>query len=132
MWDPINSNAVDTCQWGIGAGDAPIPGIDRSGDLYSDMTVFRSTDWSGPGWFHFKNATPNAPNSCTGSTASVYYPYGNLVRQRVFAVADMTGDGKPEIMLVNPDTMTIRWMTSESGYTTAYSRTLGSQRSIVL
>jgi predicted nucleic-acid-binding Zn-ribbon protein len=44
----------------------------------------------------------------------------------------MTGDGKSEIMLVHPDTMTIQWMTSESGYTTVYSRTIGSQRSIVL
>ncbi len=97
-----------------------------------ELAVYRGASWSGPGWFHFKNATPTVVNSCTGSTASVYYTYGNRVRQRVFAVADMTGDGKSEIMMVHPETMTIRWMTSESGYTTANNRTIGSHRAIVL
>ena len=132
MWDPINSTTTDTCAWGLGGVDAPVPGIDRNNDVYSDMVTYRGQTWSGPGWFYFKNATPSSPNGCTGSTSSVSYQYGNRARQRVFAVADMTGDGKPEIMLVHPDTMTIQWMTSESGYTTVYSRTIGSRRSIVL
>jgi hypothetical protein len=132
MWDPINSTATDTCAWGLGGVDAPVPGIDRNDDVYTDMVTYRGQTWSDPGWFYFKNATPSSPNGCTGSTSSVSYQYGNRARQRVFAVADMTGDGKPEIMLVHPDTMTIQWMTSESGYTTVYSRSIGSQRSIVL
>jgi hypothetical protein len=132
MWDPINSTTTDTCAWGLGGVDAPVPGIDRNDDVYTDMVTYRGQTWSDPGWFYFKNATPSSPNGCTGSTSSVSYQYGNRARQRVFTVADMTGDGKPEIMLVHPDTMTIQWMTSESGYTTVYSRTIGSQRSIVL
>jgi len=129
MWDPLNSSAKDTCQWGLGSLDMPITGIDRSGDGYTDMVVYRGQTWDGPGYFYFKNATPG---SCTGATQTVYYQYGSRVRQRVFGVADMTGDGKSDIMLVNPDTMRIQWMTSESGYTTVYSRSIGSQRSIVL
>lgn len=107
----------------------PVTGIDRNGDVYTDMVVYRGSTWDGPGQFYFKNSTPG---SCTGSTQTITYDYGNRVRQRVFAVADMTGDGNPEIMLVQPDGMTIRWMTSESGYTTVLSRSIGSQRSIVL
>jgi len=50
----------------------------------------------------------------------------------VFAVADMTGDSKPDIMVVFPDTTTISWMTSESNYTVVNSRTIGTHRAHVL
>ncbi|MCL4754632.1 MAG: hypothetical protein KJ015_31040 [Myxococcales bacterium] len=50
----------------------------------------------------------------------------------VFAVSDMTGDGKAEILIVNPDTMTVNWLTSQSDYTIWESRTIGNQRAVVL
>ncbi|GMU39119.1 MAG: hypothetical protein HS104_02385 [Polyangiaceae bacterium] len=47
-------------------------------------------------------------------------------------VADMTGDGKSEILVVEPDSMTINWITSESGYTSFQTRTIGTQRAVIL
>jgi len=45
----------------------------------------------------------------------------------------MTGDGKPDIMLVHPETMTIEWLSSESDFTSVQYRTnVGSHRAIVL
>ncbi|MCE7891027.1 MAG: hypothetical protein DYH12_15245 [Sorangiineae bacterium PRO1] len=50
----------------------------------------------------------------------------------VVGVADMTGDGKSEILVVEPDSMTINWITSESGYTSFQTRTIGTQRAVIL
>lgn len=129
MWDPIASSDKNSCAWGWGAMDMPITGVDRNIDGYTDFVVYRGSTYDGPGYFYFKNATPGG---CTGSTQSIYYQFGNRVRQRAFAVADMTGDGRPEIMLVQPDAMQIQWMKSEDGYTIVNTRTIGNERSIVL
>ena len=34
---------------------------------------------------------------------------------KVSADSDITGDGKPDILLFEPQTMKVRWLTSESG-----------------
>lgn len=52
------------------------------------------------------------------------------MRTRAIAVPDMTGDGKAEIVFVQPDLMTISWATSESNYATVNSRQIGDQRSV--
>jgi hypothetical protein len=129
MWNPIASSAMNICSWGWGAMDMPITGIDRNVDGYTDFVVYRGSTYDGPGYYYFKNATPG---TCTGTTQTIYYQYGNRVRQRAFGVADMTGDGRPEIMLVQPDTMQIQWMKSDNDYTQVNVRTIGNERSIVL
>ena len=48
MWDPINSTTTDTCAWGLGGVDAPVPGIDRNNDVYSDMVTYRGQTWGYP------------------------------------------------------------------------------------
>lgn len=129
MWDPVNSSAKHSCTWGSGPIDMPITGIDRNDDGYTDMLVYRGKTFDGPGYFWFKNATPS---TCTGSEQTIDHQSTNRVRQRVFGVADMTGDGQGEIMVVQPDTMTIQWLTSDDGYQTVITRTIGNERSIVL
>jgi len=133
MWDSINSSTIDTCTYGNGALDIPIPGIRLNADLYSDMVVYRAEGNPLPGYFHYKNSTPSVPNSCTGTGQSVTSTNASRPRVRVFAVSDMTGDGKPELMRVYPETMTIEWLTSESDFHTYQSRSnVGTHHAIVL
>jgi hypothetical protein len=54
----------------------------------------------------------------------------NRIPERVFGVADMTGDGKSEIVFVDPDYGTIYWATSESDYGTSYYRNIGNERMV--
>jgi hypothetical protein len=130
LWNPIGSSSVTSCQWGAGTVDVPITNIDRNGDMYTDFVVYRHGAYDGSGSYKFKNSTSSG--GCTGGTYSVSSYYSRRIRTRTFAVSDMTGDGKPEIMYVDPDFMTIFWLTSESNYTTGGFRTIGDQRAILL
>ena len=133
MWDPIGSGTKDTCTYGNGGLDIPVPGVRLNSDLYSDMVVYRGESGSSPGYFHFKNSTPSVANSCSGTGQTVQYAAFNRPRFRVFAVSDMTGDGKPDIMLVHPETMTIEWMFSDTNFFSGDIRTnVGTHRAIVL
>ena len=131
MWDPVNSASVDSCVFGNGALDIPIPGVRYDADLYSDMAVFRGLGAPTPGLFNFKNSTPLTANSCTGSSASVSFVSVTKPGTRVFAVSDMDGDKKPDIMFVQPGGATIYWLGSKA-FGSISSRTIGSYRSIVL
>lgn len=132
QWNPVTPSAIETCFWGWGFGeiDVPISGIDKNGDGYSDFVVHRAASFSDPATVWFKHSTPAA--GCTGSTSSVSYPALPRTRVRAFAVSDMTGDGKAEIIFLDPDLLTVRWATSESGYTTMYVRDFANQRAIFL
>jgi len=132
MWDPANSSGIDKCIFGNGATDIPLPGIRLNLDLYTDMVVYRGESGSTPGYFSFKNSTPSMPNVCNGSSQTLTFAGLNQPRLRVFAVSDMTGDGKPEIMIVHPEIMRIEWLTSESAFSTSVFRDIGNHRAIVL
>jgi hypothetical protein len=96
------------------------------------MVTFRGEAYNSVGTFHFKNSTPLVANSCTGTSQSVASSNAVTASRRVFAVADMTGDGKPDIMVVHPESTTIGWLTSESGFTAFVSRAdVGTHRAIV-
>ncbi|MCL2825046.1 MAG: hypothetical protein FWD57_13740, partial [Polyangiaceae bacterium] len=109
MWDPMSSSpTIDSCIFGNVAGDIPIPGLRYDSDFYSDMAVFRGDSYLSPARFYFKSSTPSSPNSCNGSGSSAYY--NSMIarpRYQIFAVSDMTGDGKPDIMVIYPETMSV-------------------------
>ncbi|MCK6534945.1 MAG: zinc-dependent metalloprotease [Polyangiaceae bacterium] len=131
LWDPINSSTPSpSCQWGWGAMDVPLPGIDRNGDGLSEMAVFRAPDYSYvPGVF----MKASRSNDCAGQQYSnLWYAGLKRTRTRSFVVADMTGDGLAEIVFIQPDTMTITRATSESGYSSTYTVQIGNQRAIFL
>jgi len=118
MWDPIAGSTIDSCVFGIGAVDVPIPGLRINSDLYSDMAVFPTDSHLSPAKLLFKNSTPSSPGACNGSFGlASYIGMGASPRYQIFAVSDMTGDGKPDVMAIYPETMTVRVLTSQSSFT---------------
>lgn len=129
-WDIFSSSSPNTCWWGVDY-DIPVVNVDRDLDLYTDMVIFRANSFSDPGWLCIRDAVGGNP-ACNGPSSCQSFATLNRPRTMVFGVADMTGDGKSEILVVDPDSMTIHWLTSESGYTTHESRSIGTQRGVVL
>lgn len=130
LWSPIDTPTVSPpCAYGAGAGDQIIAGLDRDGNMRSDMALFRATSYDGPGQLFTRLSVPPA---CNGQDQNVSCPWCPRIRRRVWAVKDMTGDAKTEIMMLEPDSMSISWFTSESDYTLSDGRVLGSAWAIVL
>jgi hypothetical protein len=128
MWDPIAGSAIQTCQWGGGTFDLPIPGIDFNQDGYSDMVVYWPPDNVTLGEVF---GSSSSPSGCTGSGwLHVPIPGSPSIRQRVLAVQDRTGDAWEEILVIDPDMMRVRWFTSESGYGVMHERVIGHERAI--
>ena len=50
----------------------------------------------------------------------------------ISAVFDLVGDGKPELCTLHTDPMTVRCMTSDSGYTTAIEKTYSQSGGVFL
>jgi hypothetical protein len=98
-WSPISSDTVLSCQWGAGAVDQPIAGLDRNDDMRSDMAVFRAQSYDDPGSIFTRLS---APTTCDGSIHNVYCSWCPRMRRRVWAVSDMTGDGEAEILMLDP------------------------------
>ncbi|MBI4705961.1 MAG: hypothetical protein HY744_33125 [Deltaproteobacteria bacterium] len=124
MWTPVESDARQDCQYGNGAIDQPITNIDRNADKRTEMSVFRAQSFDDPGTIYIRNSVLGA---CNGENRNVSCSDCPRIRRRVFGVSDMTGDGKAEILMVQPDSMTICWFTSESDYATKQCRFAGSQ-----
>jgi hypothetical protein len=129
FWNVLSSSTLTSCGWGIGRLDAPLSGVDRDNDGYSDLAVYRADGWgsTNPGWFHFKTAPSGG---CGGASYSVSASWWNRIRTRTFVVADMTGDSKPEIMGIDPDTGTVLWLRSDEDYTMGDTRSAGTQRAV--
>lgn len=140
MWSPVSSTNRIWCQaWG--SNDIPLAGLGLdhrngiSGTAYSRHSVYSAPPHSWPGYLYSR---PSAETSCPAQDTSISYYWGGP-KTMVFTVADMrtpgapSGDGKPEILMINPDTMVARYVTSDSGYLTAYVLgTLGNQNAIIL
>jgi hypothetical protein len=133
MWNPVSNDTRSACQWGA-QGDVPIGGIGsdyrpKTFQTYSKMTVFRpNTSYSGPGALYFRNLDNLTCGATSGGTYSQTKP-----RSIVYQVRDMTGDGLPEIWVVNQDdAYSAMYFTSESGYATPVTVTLGSHLAVIL
>jgi hypothetical protein len=127
--NPTNpASSVQSCQFGSGS-DQPFAGLDRDMDKRTDLAIFRAQSYSSPGKI-FTRLSVNG--SCAGADYSVSCTSCSRVRQRAWAVPDMTGDGRPEILILQPDFGTLRWLTSESEYTVIFSRKLEDPDVVVL
>jgi hypothetical protein len=132
LWDVATFGApVASCTHGAPDDFWPVTGIDRDADWRTDMTIFRAPSFNGSAELQLKKS---AGGACTGVVTTRTFANANLKspRVRVFSAHDMTGDGKSEIILLDPESMTFYWATSESDYATLSSRQLGSQKSIPL
>lgn len=112
IWNPTAATSVQSCGYGAGGTDQPIPGLDRDGDLRSELALFRPpTSFGGSGTIYTRLGSPT---SCGGANLNVSCA-GCGPKSRVFAVADMTGDGLPEVLVYGFEGR-LTWLTSESNY----------------
>ena len=129
IWNPTSAaSTVQSCPFGNG-GDQPIAGLDRDMDKRTDLALFRGQSFSSPGKI-FTRVSVNG--SCAGGDYNLSCTWCSRVRHRAWAVRDMTGDGRPEILILEPDLGTLRWLTSESAYTESLSRELADPDAVVL
>jgi hypothetical protein len=143
MWDPIESDVVSTCFHGDGAKDVPIPGLDVDGDGYSELAFLRE-DTPGAS-VHIKRTIVESGDTrgqllakspptriCPGTEDTLDYPIW-WPKSRFFVVSDMKGDGKPDILLWDPDMMEIVWEASDEGYESeGYGIYIADDRAILL
>ncbi len=128
MWDPINSSTISYCGLGAGYLDMPITNIDRDADMYTDIAFYRGDGYvSGGGWLQFQTR----PAGTCGSGYAVSTAILKRPRHRVFSVSDMTGDGKSDIVLVEPEFSFFCWATSESDYNSLDCRGAGNETAVI-
>jgi len=119
MWNLFNSTGIDTCAFGDGQKDIPIPGVRVDGTLYTGMAYLRGNSGANA-VVSYKAPTPTVLNSCSGSTSTVTLSYSNAPkgpRVQAFAVSDMTGDGKPDVLIVDPDKTSVHLCSSGQNFT---------------
>jgi len=132
MWDPMNSGVVDSCLYGNSSTDAPVPGLDIDGDYNSDMVNYTTADGAA-GAIWARLAAPNAVNPCSGVSQGWSLPTSGWKKTKVFAVSDMTGDGKQDLLLLNPLTMQLKWLRSDVNYTSSGTTiTIGTIHAVLL
>jgi hypothetical protein len=113
LWNPLGaSSSVQSCAYGDGARDQPLPGLDANDDMTSDFGLFRPSLTEGSAGTLFTRV--GSSSSCSGAAASVSAS-GMGTKHRLFAVNDMTGDGKMDLLALDWDG-TLSWLTSESAY----------------
>jgi hypothetical protein len=106
-----------------------VPSTDKNLDWRTDMATYNATNGIGRIYFHNVSSTTG---DCSGAYSFVAPAGITRIRQRVYGVADMTGDGVNDILVVDADAGTIRWLTSESGYATGGSVAFGNSYMEVL
>jgi len=141
MWDPINSDRVQTCYTDNGETDIPMPGLDENGDYVSDMAFLRATSGSDDGYLHISSFSLSdlgsrqvgAPRKCPEVERILDWLPWNWAKVRAFVVADMTGDGLKEILFFDPDEMVVAWLRSEDWWGgEGVQRLLGPRRGTLL
>jgi hypothetical protein len=131
MWDVAGNGPVASCLVAFGEGQDwfPIsPNVDRDNDGRSDMVLFKAADFVTPAALRFYNS---GGGTCVASQ-TVSFPALKRPRLRAFWAGEMTGDGKNELMIFDPDRMEFHWATSESDYATLQTKQLGSPHAIAL
>lgn len=124
MWSVNPPSSVTTCNVG-GNDDWPITAIDRDGDWRSDMVLFNGV----LGRVSFKNSHGG---DCAGAVKNVTVSSWKSQGMRVFGSFDISGDGKTDVIVIDPRKMQFFWLTSESDYSTLQSKFLGTQKSVPL
>jgi hypothetical protein len=116
LWDPFGTGPLDApCPYGIGGSDQPFTGFNRDPfpDMRSDMGVYRATGGNSGKIFTRQSLV----GACNGTNMNPTCSSCG-VKARVVAVADMTGDGREELVVLDGENTRIEWRTSESGYAT--------------
>lgn len=136
MWQPtLNSPSITTCQWGD-VMDVPIAHLGSSTnqadapynkpDPYSKLSVLRPwTDGNSYLYTRAGGTTCGAPDSGKTHTGRDY-------EYQVFSVADMFGDGLPELWEYLPSKQTLYVYSSADNYATPTMIPLGGFRGYLL
>lgn len=128
MWDPVSSSTISKCDWGS-PSDTPLGGfIDRDFNSYGDMIVYRSPHDNVGGQFHIRSSSRT---TCAAASKSFYLSNGKP-RSIVFVSSDLTGDGRDELALLDPETMVWYFFRSEDDYRVVTSFQLGSHSAVPL
>lgn len=137
MWTPLSGSTIEVHQWGD-IGDIPIAdglGLTPSGTglptvgRRSDLAVYRSLTSTGPGEIH-RCPFPSSTFTCPAWTS--HFVGGGKPRGEAFAVADMYGDGKPELCYLDTEVMTVTCFTSDSSYASSFIRAFPSPAGVFL
>lgn len=134
MWNPVSSSTMVECVVGI-PGDVPLGLIgtnfnQSSGTNYSSMSVFRPGGGATNATLLMKASNGS---DCSGSALTLSSSLGFVTeRKPFFPVADMLGDGKPEILQVDPEGGTIKYWNSSTSYLTGTTLPVGDAYALVL
>lgn len=111
IWDPVTNYSIQTCQWGSPRDIAIAGPIDRNGDGITDLVVYRPTFIPPTVFVRSANTTTCAPAGSDGSFAVAGTP-----RSQLWGVTDMGGDGRGELLLLNPDQQSwVRYYSAHNG-----------------
>lgn len=132
MWEPTYNDVVTTCAWG-NPSDLPIPSLGTdpkdlpgSGTTYSKLAVFRPST-SGNGYLFLADGGSTCATGQPGinqGTTPFTYP--------VFSVADMHGDGLPEVWQYSPANQLLYVYASANSYSYTATYNLGGPRGYLL
>ncbi|MCU0658979.1 MAG: hypothetical protein MUF64_28110 [Polyangiaceae bacterium] len=111
IWDPVSSGTISTCGGGFYGSSKSIPlsgFVDVDGDGRSDPFHFNFANDNGTG-----NLVRRTSNSTTCGAETFSYVSSLYPKDVVFFGSDLTGDGKPELFVVDSHAMTWRVFVSE-------------------
>ena len=79
-----------------------------------------------------KLKTPWYQAVCPGVWEEMIYTHWNGAKLRPVVVSDIDGDGKPDIILFDPDRMLIAWLTTNDSYQGERGFAVGSRNAVLL
>ena len=114
-WPDTFAGSPSGCAFGSRDAVPLLGGVDRNGDGRSDFLMFDpgTTDGTGAS-LRMKNADSGA---CAGTSVKRTFSWLHE-RSIVYPVGDMTGEGVPEIVVIDPASMVWRVLSSTSDYAT--------------
>jgi hypothetical protein len=129
MWGGPSSTLLSSCAYGQQGDTAIGTTFDFNGDQQSEFLLLRKPDAAGNLRFSVRNSI-----GCSGE--SVLRTIGPASSSRVvmFMGQDMSGDGKPDLMMLNTQTMQWRFYGSQQNPTnwTYTSMSWGDARDVPL